>query len=371
MFALITAAVITVLYALVGIDCIAEFHRRQTEKNVRTVCLSKVVLWVGVICGGLFLGMSWLSGLQDGSVGVAICFGVVTLLDVTLMMAWKNCYIVYDDKGFEQYNILGMQRSFTYAQLTAYCLSDGTNADIKLYACGKTIAVDLTMGVGGPQFFAEARKGYARCNNGKVLPNVWEEKRKMQKKTGKASFSAHVHNPGEFLAIFIMLLVLFVGMGILCAVITWMPVDPADCQQMDVTFLGWQIEDDDLILRSEGHEENFEISAYEKHLHGFEEIIEKCDGKNFFRIWVRRYDPDDGVPYYAIEEMSADGVTYRSFADSTNAKREGAGMVLVVFGGMLLVFLLFSWLTYRIGCNPSKYPKWLVYAFFKKNAISF
>ena len=370
MFALITAAVITVLYVLVGIACITEFHRRRTEKNIRTVCLSKVVLWVGVICGGLFLMMSWLSGLQDGSIGVAICFGAFTLLGVTLMMAWKNCYIVYDDKGFEQHNILGMQRSFTYAQLTAYCLSDGTNADIKLYACGKTVTVDM-MAKNGVAFLTEARKGYARCNNGKVLPNVWEEKRKMQKKTGKGSFSAHVHNPGEFLASFIMLLVLFVGMGIFCAVMIWKPVDPADCQQMTVAFSEWKIEDSDLILYSDGYEEAFEISEYEKYLRGFEEIIENCDGKVLFTICVRRYDPDDSDPYYAIEEMSADGVTYRSFADSTNAKREGAGMVLVVFGGMLLVFLLFSWLTYRIGCNPSKYPKWLVYAFFKKNAISF
>ena len=370
MFALITAAAITVLYVLVGITCIAEFRRRRTEKSNRTVCLSKVVLWVGVICGGLFLIMSWLSGLSDGSVGVAICFDAFVLVGITLVLGWKNCYIVYDDKGFTQHNIIGMQRSFTYAQLTGYRMADGFSTDIKLYACGKTITTDI-LAVNGTQFLLAARKGYARCNNGKVLPNVWEEKRKTQKKTGKGSFSAHVHNPGEFLAIFIMLLVFFVGMGIFCAVMIWKPVDPADCQQMTVVFSEWQIEDGDLILYSDGYEEAFEISEYENHLHGFEEIIEKCDGKVLFTICVRRYDPDDSDPYYAVEEMSADGVTYRSFADSTNAKREGAGMVLVVFGGMLLVFLLFSWLTYRIGCNPSKYPKWLVYAFFKKNAISF
>ena len=370
MTARIIATAITALYVLVGIACMAELHRRRIEKNTKTVYFSKIVLWVGAICGGLFLIGSWLSGLQDGSVGVAICFGTFTLLGVTLMMAWKNCYIVYDDKGFTQHNIIGMQRSFNYDQLTGYHLADGAATDIRLYACGKTVTVDM-MAKNGVAFLTEARKGYARCNNGKVLPNVWEEKRKMQKKTGKDSFSAHVHNPGEFLAIFILLLIFFVGMGVFCAVMTWMPVDPADCQRMDVTFLGWQIEDGDLILHSDGHEEYFEISEYEKHLHGFEEIIEKCDGKNLFSIWVRRCDPDDGVPYYAIEEMSAGGVTYRSFADSTNAKREGAWMVLVVFGGMLLVFLLFSWLTYRIGCNPSKYPKRLVYAFFKKNAISF
>jgi hypothetical protein len=370
MTGLMVVGALTALYVLIGAVCMVEFGRRKKKDCEKMVYLSQIVLWVGVICGGIFLVISWFSALQDGSVGVAICFDAFVLVGITLVLGWKNCYIVYDDKGFTQHNIIGMQRSFTYAQLTGYRMADGFSTDIKLYACGKTITTDI-LAVNGTQFLLAARKGYARCNNGKVLPNVWEEKRKTQKKTGKGSFSAHVHNPGEFLAIFIMLLVFFVGMGIFCAVMIWKPVDPADCQQMDVTFLGWQIEDDDLILRSEGHEENFEISAYEKHLHGFEEIIEKCDGKNFFRIWVRRYDPDDGVPYYAIEEMSTDGVTYRSFADSTNAKREGAWLVLPIFGGMTLAFLGFSWLTYKIGCNPSKYPKWLVYAFFKKNAISF
>lgn len=371
MFALITAAAITVLYALVGIACIAEFHRRQTEKNVRTVCLSKVVLWVGVICGGLFLAMSWLSGLQDGSIGVAICFGAFTLLGVTLMMAWKNCYIVYDDKGFEQHNILGMQRSFTYAQLTAYCLSDGTNADIKLYACGKTIAVDLTMGVGGPQFFAEARKGYARCNHGKVLPNVWEEKRKRAKKTGKSNFSAHVHNPGEFLAIFIILVIFMVGMSIFCLVMALEPIEQADCEQMCVTFSSWEVEGDTLVLHVDGVEESFKIGDYEGYMSGFDQLTQKCDGKTQFTAWTEYYEPDDEAPCYVIRELSADGEIYRTFADSTKAQIDGVRPVLYMFGGMDVILLLMAWLTYKIGCNPSKYPKWLVYAFFKKNAISF
>ena len=370
MTGLMIVGALTVLYVLIGAVCMVEFGRRRKEGKRKTVYLSQIVLWVGVICGGIFLVISWLSALQDGSVGVAICFGAFVLVGITLVLGWKNCYIVYDDKGFTQHNIIGMQRSFTYDQLTGYRMADGFSTDIKLYACGKTITTDI-LAVNGTQFLLAARKGYARCNNGKVLPNVWEAKRKTAKETGKGRFSAHVHNPGEFLAIFIMLLVFFVGMGIFCAVMIWKPVDPADCQQMTVAFSEWQIEDGNLILHSDGYEEAFEISEYEKYLHGFEEIIENCDGKVLFTICVRRYDPDDSDPYYAVEEMSADGVTYRSFADSTNAKREGAWLVLPIFGGMTLVFLGFSWLTYKIGCNPSKYPKWLVYAFFKKNAISF
>lgn len=369
----IIVGVLSVLFVLIGIDCITEDRNRtlQAKQKKNTVYLSAVLLWVGLICGGLFLVIAWFAALdEEAELLLVLCFAAFSLLGLALMLGWKNCYIVYDRKGFTQRNILGMQRSFTYDQLTGFRFSGGANTDIKLYACGKTITVDW-MSANGIEFLQEARKGYARCHNGTVLPNTWNEKRKQQKKTGKGSFSAHVHNPGEFLAIFIIMMVFFVGAGIFCAVMVWQPVDQADCQQMTVTFSGWQIKDNRLVLLSDIYEEPFELSGYEKHLHGFAEITANCDGETQFLIWAERYDPDEGDPYYSIKEMSSGGVTYRTFADSTNAKREQIWIVLYAFGGLLVLLLAFSWLTYKIGCNPRKYPKWLVYGFFKKDAISF
>lgn len=370
MAGLIIACILTVLFVLVGWGCMGEYGRRRENDRGKAVYLSKALLWVGVVCGGIFLVISWISAVQDGGVGVAICFGVFVLLSLALMLGWKNCYIVYDQKGFTQRNILGMQCSFTYDQLTAYRLADGVGTDIKLYACGKTVTVDM-MAKNGIAFLVEARKGYARCNHGTVLPNVWEEKRKTQKETGKGSFSAHVHNPGEFLAVFIILIVFLVGMSIFCLVMVLEPVERADCEQMSVTFSSWKVEGDTLFLRADGFDEPFKIGDYEEYMSGFAQLTEKCDGKTQFTAWTEYYEPDDADSCYLIRELSADGMTFRTFADSTNAKREGCWPVLYIFGGLDSLLLLMSWLTYKIGCNPRKYPKWLVYAFFKKNAISF
>lgn len=369
----IIVSVISVLFVLIGIGCLTEGRNRTlyAKETKNTVHLSNVLLWVGLICGGLFLVIAWFAALdEEAELLLVLCFAAFALFGMSLMLGWKNCYIIYDHKGFTQRNILGMQRSFTYDQLTGFRFAGGVNTDIKLYACGKTITVDW-MSANSIDFLQEARKGYARCNNGTVLPNTWESQRKVQKENGKGSFSAHVHNPGEFLAIFIMLIVFFVGMGIFCGFMVWEPVNQSECQQMTICFSGWKIEDSSLILLSDAHEEPFEISGYEKHLHSLEEVTEKCDGRTQFDVWVKHYDPDDGDPYYNIYQMSAGGVTYRTFADSTNAKREQLPIVLYAFGGMLVLFLGFSWLTYKIGCNPRKYPKWLVYGFFKKDAISF
>ena len=370
MTGLMVVGALTALYVLIGAVCMVEFGRRKKKDCEKMVYLSQIVLWVGVICGGIFLVISWFSVLQDGSVGVAICFDAFVLVGITLVLGWKNCYIVYDDKGFTQHNIIGMQRSFTYAQLTGYRMADGFSTDIKLYACGKTITTDI-LAVNGTQFLLAARKGYARCNNGKALPNVWEENRKTQKKTGKGSFSAHVHNPGEFLAIFIILVIFMVGMSIFCLVMALEPIEQADCEQMCVTFSSWEVEGDTLVLHVDGVEESFKIGDYEGYMSGFDQLTQKCDGKTQFTAWIEYYEPDDEAPCYVIRELSADGEIYRTFADSTKAQIDGVRPVLYMFGGMDVILLIMAWLTYKIGCNPSKYPKWLVYAFFKKNAISF
>lgn len=370
MAGLVIACILTALFVPISRGCVVEYRRRSQNDRGKAVYLSSALLWVGAVCGSVFIVMSWLCAVQNGGVGVVICFGVFVLLGLALMLGWKNCYIVYDQKGFTQYNILHMQRSFTYDQLTGYRLTDGVSTDIKLYACGKTVAVDM-LSKNGIDFLTEARKGYARCNNGTELPNTWKTERKAMKQTGKGSFSAHVHNPGEFLAIFIILMLFMIGMSIFCLVMVLQPIAPDDCQQMRLVFSSWKTDGDTLFLYADEYDEPFKIGDYEAYMTGFAQLTEKCDGKTQFTAWAEYYEPDDGKPCYIIRELSADGMMFRTFADSTNAKREGVWPVLCLFAGLDVLLLLMSWLTYKIGCNPSKYPKWLVYAFFKKNAISF
>lgn len=370
MVGLTIACILTALFVPIVWCCMAERRHRNESGREKTAYLSVMLLWVGLVCGSIFLILSWICALQNGGVGVVICFSFFVLLCLGMMLGWRNCKIVYDQKGFTQYNILLMQRSFTYDQLTGYRLADGVSTDIKLYACGKTITIDM-LAKNGIDFLVEARKGYARCNNGTELPNTWKTERKTMKQTGKGSFSAHVHNPGEFLAVFILLMLFMVGASVFCFVGMLQPIDPDDCQQMNLGFSSWKTDGDTLFLYSNEFEEPFKIGDYEAYMTGFAQLTEKCDGKTQFTAWAEYYDPDDGDPYYIIRELSADGMVFRTFADSTNAMREGWGPVVCLIVGLDLLLLLMSWMTYKVGCNPRKYPKWLVYALFKKSAISF
>ena len=369
MAGLIVTGVLTALFVLIAISCFAQREGRRAQKK-NAVYLSAALLWVGLICGGLFLVMAWLATMdEDAGLLTMLCFDSFVLLGLVMMLGWRNCYIVYDRQGFTQHNILGMQRSFTYDQLTGYRFSD-RHSDIRLYACGKTVAVDM-MAANSIAFLAEARKGYARCNHGTELPNMWKEKRKTEKESGKGSFSAHVHNPGEFVAVFIMLMVLVVGTFLFVCVGGFSPITMEDCQMQTVAFYKWETDEDTLVLWADGVEDCFKIDGYGEYLTEFEDLTAKCDAKTQFTVYTEHYEPDDGTPYHAIRELSAGGVTYRSMEQTNQYVREGVGPIAALFGGMLVFFLAFSWLTYKIGCNPGKYPKWLVYCFFKKSAISF
>lgn len=365
------AGVLTAIFILLGLGCIREHGLRRERDNKRGTYLSPFVLWVGVVCDVFFLTVAWLAAVdEEAGILTVLCFAAFALLGICLMLGWKNCYIIYDHKGFTQYNIIGMQRSFTYDQLTGYRFTESLGTDIKFYACGKTITVDW-MSRNAIDFLFEARKGYARCNNGRELTNRWEEIRKIQKTTGKGSFSAHVHNPGEFLVCFIMLLVLLIGTLIFMCIMAFEPITQEDCQLQTLTFHKWKTDGDTLFLWAEGVDDCFEIGGYEKYLSDFEELTAKCNGKTVFTARTEHYEPDDDDPYYAIRELFADGVTYRSMEDSNEYSQEGAWLIVAVFCGILVLFLALSWLTYKIGCNPGKYPKWLVRGFFKEGSISY
>ena len=298
---------------------------------------------------------------------IVICLAAFMPLSFALMLKWKNCYIIYDHNGFTQYNILKMQRSFSYDQLSGYRF---VGTDLELFASGKTITVG-GMSKNAIDFLLQARTGYARCNPGMELINCWEKDRQASKTTGKGKFSDHVHKPKEFLLAFILILVLLVGLSVAVCVAGFKPITREDCQLQTVTFCQWQTEKNTLWLYADGMESRFRIDGYEEYLSDFQGLTEKCDGRTMFTVWTESYRSDDGESYYHIRELFADGVTYRSMEDSNQYSQRGAWVVLALFGGILVLFLVIGWITYRIGCNPGKYPKWVVYAFFKRNSISF
>ena len=183
--------------------------------------------------------------------------------------------------------------------------------------------------------------------------------------------SAHVYNPGEYLFIFLMLLAFIVGTGAFIVFDSLRPVekDP-DLQSYTLTFTDYAIDDTTLVLTSPQMPEPLHVLEYATYLRNFDGLQTRCDGQTTFSVWVTQVtDPDD--PHYYIWALSSPDEDYYTFEDANAYNRGSVPMILCLFGGILAVLLAFSGLIYAVGSNPAKFPRWLVYSCFKKDAIEF
>lgn len=357
--------VVGVLYTVLAIVCITEGVNRTPEKRKNAIYLPSAMVWIGAICSLIFLGISFAVALSGEGIGLSLLFGSFTLLAMSLMLAWKNHCVSFDKTGFSHRNFLGFTRSFTYDQVTSWELNDSNPTESHIYVGKKKIPFSITDNA-SPKFLTKIFDAYRKSHKGEHIPY----RRDLQKKkTGNVGFRAHVHNPGEYLGIFIMLLVFFLGLMTWVAVSGMAPVEESDGEPYTVTFDSWSVEKDQFRLHTPQENLPFVVTPFEDYLSNEEMLKENCNGKTVFTLRAKYQDPDDSKPYYDILSLSSEGVDYFTFEDATAQKREGAVIVLIFMGACLLFVLLLALLMYLVGRNPKKFPKWVVYACFKKSAI--
>lgn len=357
---LIIVILLSTLYAVMCICCFIEFQRRACRKS-KAVYLPKHLFWIGLLAGGLFTVLTWLAAKQDGSIGLTVCFGCFVLLGILLMLGWKNCFITYDKEGFTQKKLIGTQHRFTYGQVNAWCRNKQNPTESTLYADGKKISFNL-VSANGADFLTAVSAGY-RQTHGKKMPEAPD----LSKERG--GFRAHVYNPGEYLAVFLMILVFILGFGAWALIDGLQPITEKDGEPYSLTFSSWEIQEDSLVLASAQMREPFIVRGYKDYLSNFGQLTEKCNGSDVFSVWAAHVDPDDADPYFRVYALSSGKEVYRTFEDSTAYKRADLRFFAALFGIILAVFLAFSAFIYIVGSNPQKFPKWVVYCCFKKDAI--
>ncbi len=166
-----------------------------------------------------------------------------------------------------------------------------------------------------------------------------------------------------------MLIAFIVGLGVSLVVNTSKPVSHEDGHEYTLTFHNWTVDDDSLVLVSAQAEEAFVIGGYRDYLSHFNSLIQKCDGEKLFTVWAARVTPGDTKAYNKVLAISSDGEVYRSFEETTAYQREDLPIIAGAFGiGTAMILATFA-LTYAVGSNPKRYPKWLVYCCFRKDAI--
>jgi len=329
---------------------------KPREGKPGLVKMSPAMLVIGIACSALFLIPGLIVPLATGDWSMSWFFLAMVFLSSTLIIAYFNCRIWYDEDSFTVRFFLGYRKTFSYAEIESLNKSP-QNEKLKVRGC--TVRVG-ELPVGKREFLAFARKRYRIAHGGKAIPVAPKPKWDI--------FNGHVDNPGEFIFAYLFLL-LFLPVTVL---VCFFVAEPTPMEEM--TFVtgpvAWTAvqEDDktDLVLSAGGTE--MEIWGYEHTLSDTEAFLRTCKAGKDFTIGYRNVTNDEGeiIGFSAEYIQDSSGEIWVTPEAARNHRfRE----VLLIFGILELVWLAFCGASVYVGRNPHKFSKKTIRLFFKDGYV--
>ena len=352
------------LLAIVQLLVRARFIRSQrlsiTNKNM--VCLPDFIFFVGVICAVLFAILTAITAFTNGSPFHTIALSIFSILGISIIIGWKNCRIVYEENTFTQKTFFGRKRTFTYDQLTAYKGNKGFS-NLHIFAGNKKVFVDR-LALNRINFLLFVKKKYRTIHGGKALPVI----------NKSDLFLGHVHSPGDYISVYVFVLLFILGSWILLAANTPTSFDTSNTEYLKITFSHCEAQGNKLICRSPDYVEDFILSNYGEDMPEIDTFLSLCDGKTPFDLWGYRYKsqsrtPTREPPYYSIKQLTYHGGIFYSFDQANAYHRESLISATLFFTGILLLWNAWFALTVLVGRHPERFRPWFVKLFFKDRCI--
>lgn len=327
--------------------------KKPRKATAGMVYLSPFLLWVGIICGGIFLIPGLLVPFHTGDWTGGIFFLCFSALGFSLVVGYINCRIWYTDTEFTVKYFLGYRRTFTYDQIESI---RGNTRDVKLMVNGCAVRID-ELSVGKYEFLDLARKQYRITHGGKAIPKITKDKWDL--------FNGHVDNPGEFLFGY-LLVALFMPAGLLICFFTVKPTPVEELTMVTGTVMPVTVDGRDLVIRVDGVE--MEIWGHKRTLTDAEEFLLRCNQGEVFTLGFRTVtnDDDEFIGYCVEYILDAQGNTWITPRDARNDRFFTAG---IAFGIVELIWLAFCGTSIYVGRNPHKFSKRVVRWFFKEGYV--
>lgn len=341
---------------ILAVPLSARIKKNEEENTFR---MTRAPMFVGVVTGIFFAVFLMGVAFSDADAGTYLAIAVFSLLSLALISSFFTFHIDYDKDGFTHRNALGIKRRYRYTDVTG--ISGGTEqGDITLYADGHKIRIDEGANpIKKRDFLKFVRTQYRKNNKGQTLP---------RKRPKIDIFNGNVNHPGEFIFIYILVSVFFLGCFIPVCILS-APTKEEDLTYKTITFDRYIIEKeedsaDDLCLYAGDME--YRINSYEDYLKNKDHFFAHCDGKNAFEVGVT-----SGETCYHIKTLAtANGIPYFTLEEINRAEQKNMIPFYLIMGVFLLLWFMFIFFSIRIGRNPGKYPKWLVHGFFKPGYIN-
>ena len=336
-------------------DLLMDKLQKPRKGKEGLVILPKFLAIIGAAGSLFFLILAAVFYWKGEGLGGILVFLFFSALSGSLILAYFNCRITYDETGFWAKNFLGIKRHFTYDQITG--IRRGVQ-ETHLYVGKHHYMVDK-LSVGGSEFLIFANSRYRTMHNNRPIPEIHRAKVDL--------FRGNIRNPGNFLFAYILMGSCCIGFLIFLICTAFLPSTPENTVEQALYFSSCRIEDRNIVLISSNPEE-YRISFFDEEtdLQGIRAV---CDGQTPLTVYSKRMDPDDGEPWYSVRAILSRDKTILSFDEADRLRRQEY-WPLPLFG---FVFCLL-WAAYVIGSivvgrNPKKYSKRTVRLFFKDDYV--
>lgn len=349
---------LTFLLISVVVNGILRYLRENKQAEYGKVHLPKLIGVLGMGASVLFLIPTVITAFTEDSLGLSFFFFLFSMLSASLIVGYVNCRISYDEEGFVAKSFFGIKRKYTYDQVTA--IKENTHESY-LYVGKRRVMVD-EFSIGGKEFIKLVKKKYRTMHNGESLPKIYKTKHDI--------FNGHVRDSGQFLAVYILLGVICLGLLIFSIVYAYFsPASANNTVKQSVSFVSCDVSNDTVILTS-ADRQIYKIRFIDDRF-DTESIRSICDGKSIVTAYSKEMTPEDADPYYSIRAIETQGHFLLSFAETERLHRQENTMLVLFMAGMCLIWGAVVAFSIIVGRNPQKFSKRFVRLFFKDGYIRY
>ena len=321
------------LYLLVR--SVAAKAARSPDWQKNRVYLPNLLFWVGLL-GNLFVIPSVILLWQEDWLGLA--FIALSLMGWSMQLAYANCWVRFDERGFTHHTFFGRTCEFTYRDVTGI----RWGSDIRLY-CGKHLILLDSMAVNASRFLHWVKKRNKQIRN---LPD-------------RIRWDPYGHNVSRGKLNFFAYLIPCVLFGVIAIIAGFAVFGPPESEETtirsEVVFQSWEESSGDYRLTAEDGTV-YGITLY-KGLSVDPEAL--CDGRTVYTVWS-----GDKATRWIQQFQGPKGMIF-TFAEKKEAYKNDqlwgfVGLVLIWF--LTLLCFLFS---LRIGRDPDRFRPWIRRLFFR------
>lgn len=335
----------------IAVNGILLFLRKSKKAKEGKVCLPGAYALIGGIGFSMFFACAVVSAFTEQVLWVSALFLAISLVGLSLLVAFVNCRITYDENGIVSKNFFGIKRRFTYDQMTA--LREEMQESF-VYFGKKKIAVDR-FAAGGYEFLAYAEMRYKKIHGVASVPRV----------KNKGVFKGNVNDAGGFLAVYSIVGVVFLGFLVAMICIYLIPASPSTTEERRAVFVSCSFD------QKKGVSATLKATTGDSYVVRYpgdviDELRKLCDGKTEATV----YSGKTGKNVYQAKSIVWQGKTVLSFEETNRILRRIGTPAIILVAVINLLWWAFVALSVIVGRNPRKFSKKTVRLFFRDGYIN-